>query len=69
MILSITTSQYAAEFPTDQYSNIREFISKPVEPEILLGKIKQHIWSILDTQREPRVWRAQVRLAIISFGW
>ena len=43
MISSITTSQYAAAFPTDQYLNIREFISKPVEPEILLGKVKQYL--------------------------
>lgn len=43
MVSSITTSQYAAAFPTDQYLNIREFISKPVEPEILLGKIRQHV--------------------------
>jgi CheY-like chemotaxis protein len=43
MISSITTSQYAAAFPTDQYLDIREFISKPVEPEVLLGKVKQNI--------------------------
>jgi len=43
MISSITTSQYAAAFPTDQYLDIREFISKPVEPEVLLRKIKQHV--------------------------
>lgn len=43
MISSITTSQYAAAFPTDQYLDIREFVSKPVEPEVLLGKVKQNI--------------------------
>lgn len=43
MISSITTSQYAATFPTDQYLDIREFISKPVEPEVLLRKIKQFL--------------------------
>lgn len=43
MISSITTSQYAAAFPTDQYLDIREFISKPVEPEVLLRKVKQHV--------------------------
>jgi len=43
MVSSITTSQYATAFPTDQYLDIREFISKPVEPEVLLGKIEQHI--------------------------
>ncbi|MBN2391752.1 MAG: response regulator [Anaerolineae bacterium] len=43
MISSITTSQYASAFPTDQYLDIREFISKPVEPEDLLKKIRQHV--------------------------
>ncbi|HOT90896.1 MAG TPA: response regulator [Anaerolineae bacterium] len=43
MVSSITTSQYAAAFPTDQFLDIREFISKPVEPEVLLTKINQHI--------------------------
>jgi CheY-like chemotaxis protein len=43
MISSITTSQYAAAFPTDQYLDIREFISKPVEPEVLLEKVKQNL--------------------------
>lgn len=43
MVSSITTSQYAAAFPTDQYLNIREFISKPVEPEVLLEKVKQYV--------------------------
>ncbi|HOU13635.1 MAG TPA: response regulator [Anaerolineae bacterium] len=41
MISSITTSQYAATFPTDQYLDIREFISKPIEPKVLLEKMKQ----------------------------
>jgi twitching motility two-component system response regulator PilH len=43
MISSITTSQYAAAFPTDQYLDIREFISKPVQPEVLLAKIRQQL--------------------------
>lgn len=40
MISSISTTQFAASFPTDQYLNILEFISKPVEPETLLAKIE-----------------------------
>jgi twitching motility two-component system response regulator PilH len=43
MISSSTTSQYAAAFPTDQYLDIREFISKPVQPEVLLAKIRQQL--------------------------
>lgn len=40
MISSIATSQYAAAFPTNQYLNILEFVSKPIEPETLLKKLK-----------------------------
>ena len=43
MVSSITTSQYASSFPTDQYLNITEFISKPIEPEKLLEKIKRYL--------------------------
>ena len=43
MVTSITTSQYADRFPTDQHLNIREFISKPIEPEQLLDKIKRYL--------------------------
>jgi len=43
MVTSITTSQYADRFPTDQHLNIREFITKPVEPEALLKKIQRYL--------------------------
>ena len=43
MISSIATSQYANAFPTNQYLDIREFISKPIAPDVLLKKVKQHI--------------------------
>lgn len=43
MVSSITTSQYADTFPTNQYLDIREFISKPIEPEQLLAKIKRYL--------------------------
>ena len=43
MVSSIATSQYAASFPTNQLLSIREFISKPVEPELLLAKIKRYV--------------------------
>jgi CheY-like chemotaxis protein len=42
MVSSIATSQYAATFPTNQLLSIREFISKPVDPEQLLAKIKRY---------------------------
>ena len=40
MISSIATSQYAASFPTNQFLNILEFVSKPIDPETLLKKVK-----------------------------
>ncbi len=42
MISSIATSQYAEAFPTNQYLEIREFISKPVEPDKLLKVVKRY---------------------------
>ena len=43
MVSAITTSAYASSFPTNQQLSIREFISKPVEPETLLKKIKRYV--------------------------
>ncbi len=43
MVSSITSSQYASSFPTDQYLNVAEFVSKPIEPEALLQKIERHL--------------------------
>ena len=43
MVSSITSTQYAEAFPTDQYLDIREFISKPIKPERLLEIIKRHL--------------------------
>ncbi len=43
MVTSITTSQYAERFPTNQQLDIREFISKPVAPQTLLQKIKRYV--------------------------
>jgi CheY-like chemotaxis protein len=42
MISSIATSQYAEAFPTNQFLDIREFISKPVDPEDLLKTVKRY---------------------------
>jgi len=43
MVSAITDSQYAERFPTDQHLDIREFISKPVEPQQLLQRIKRYV--------------------------
>jgi len=40
MMSSITTTQYASSFPTDQYLQIVDFIPKPVDPPALLARIK-----------------------------
>jgi CheY-like chemotaxis protein len=42
MISSIATSQYAESFPTNQYLEIREFISKPVGPKDLLRTVRRY---------------------------
>ncbi len=42
MVSAIASTQYAQAFPTDQYLDIREFISKPIEPKKLLEKVKRY---------------------------
>jgi len=43
MVSSIASTQYAQAFPTNQYLDIREFVSKPIEPEELLEKVKRYL--------------------------
>ncbi|MBN1484576.1 MAG: response regulator [Chloroflexia bacterium] len=43
MISSIADTQYVTAFPTDQYLNVVEFLSKPVKPEDLLAKVR--LWA------------------------
>jgi two-component system, chemotaxis family, chemotaxis protein CheY len=43
MVSSIATTQYAQAFPTDQYLDVREFISKPIEPATLLQKVRRYL--------------------------
>ena len=41
MISSITSSDYAAMFPTDEYVPVDSFVSKPVGPQTLLGEVRR----------------------------
>ena len=41
MVSSITSSEYAAMFPTDEYVPVESFLSKPVGPDQLLAEIKR----------------------------
>ena len=41
MISSITSSDYAAMFPTDEYVPVESFLSKPVSPERLLAEVQR----------------------------
>ena len=43
MISSIADTEYAAVFPTDSYLPMDEWISKPVQPEDLLKKVKRYL--------------------------
>ena len=41
MVSSITTSDYAAMFPTDEYVPVESFLSKPIAPETLLREVNR----------------------------
>lgn len=41
MVSSITSSEYAAMFPTDEYIPVENFLSKPVGPEQLLSEVQR----------------------------
>ncbi len=43
MISSISTSEYAAEFPDDERIPIDAWISKPIQPAVLLKTVKRFI--------------------------
>ncbi len=43
MVSSITNTEYASSFPTDQYLNIVDFVVKPPDPQQLLAKVKTWI--------------------------
>ena len=39
MISSIAQSEHADQFPTDEYMHVDAWLSKPVQPQELIGKI------------------------------
>ena len=41
MVTSIANTDYAALFPTDEYLHLDAFLSKPVDPDKLLKKIRR----------------------------
>ena len=43
VVSSITDSPHLAEFPSDEYLPLDDWISKPAQPEDLLAKIKKHL--------------------------
>ncbi len=43
MISSIATSEYAAEFPDDEPITIDAWISKPIQPDVLLKTVKRFV--------------------------
>jgi Lrp/AsnC family transcriptional regulator, regulator for asnA, asnC and gidA len=49
MVSSITSSEYAGMFPTDEYIPVENFISKPVSPEQLLSEV----WRLLPSALHP----------------
>jgi len=43
MISSIATTEYAADFPDDERIPIDAWISKPIQPEVLLGTVRRFV--------------------------
>ncbi len=43
VVSSITSSPHIGEFPTDEYLAVDDWISKPVQPGILLEKVKRYL--------------------------
>jgi DNA-binding response OmpR family regulator len=43
VVSSIMDSEHLAEFPSNEYLPIDDWISKPAQPEDLLAKVKKHL--------------------------
>ena len=43
MVTSIANTDYAELFPTDEYIHIEGFFSKPIDPKLLLVKIRRYV--------------------------
>jgi DNA-binding response OmpR family regulator len=43
MVSSIANTEYASAFPTGEHVHVDAWISKPVDPETLLEKVRQHL--------------------------
>lgn len=43
VVSSITSSPHIGKFPTDEYLAIDDWISKPVQPKVLLEKVKLYL--------------------------
>ena len=43
VVSSIAESSYAGHFPTDDYIHIDDWLSKPVQPEELINKVKLYL--------------------------
>lgn len=46
MVTSIANTDYADLFPTDEYIHIAAFLSKPVDPDKLLAKVRRNLKKI-----------------------
>jgi CheY-like chemotaxis protein len=43
VVSSITDSPHLAEFPSDEYLPLDDWISKPAQPAVLLAKVKKYL--------------------------
>ena len=43
IVSSITQTPEVGEFPTDKYLHVRDWVSKPIRPDLLLGKVRLYL--------------------------